>query len=65
MGRIPGDYRSALQRERTLITLAVLVAGTVLVVQFGDSGPVWAGVFSMWTLVLTFWFRSEPPNGGP
>ncbi len=58
--------RPVFSHDRTIITVVVIVAGTVLLWQFGDNTPIVALVASMWTLALTFWFRidDQPPAQG-
>lgn len=59
MARSPEELESQKGIERTAITLAVLLLGAALIWRFGDASPVVAGVSSMWTLVLSFWFRLD------
>lgn len=43
--------------DRTIVTVIVLVCGTLLLWHYGDSSPIVALVSAGWTLALTFWFR--------
>lgn len=51
------SVRPVYSHDRTIITVAVLAAGTALLFQFGDAPQVLTLVSSAWTLALTFWFR--------
>jgi hypothetical protein len=46
--------------DRTIVTVAVLVSGTALLILLADQSAVIALVSSMFTLALTFWFRLDP-----
>lgn len=50
--------------DRTIITVMVLVCGTLLLALYGDSSPIVALVSAAWTLTLTFWFRFDTSGGG-
>lgn len=43
--------------DRTVVTVIVLICGTLLLWHYGDSSPIVALVSAGWTLALTFWFR--------
>ncbi|HEY6022502.1 MAG TPA: hypothetical protein VIY48_22350 [Candidatus Paceibacterota bacterium] len=43
--------------DRTIITLAIIASGTVLLLTFGEQPQILVLVSSAWTLALTFWFR--------
>jgi uncharacterized membrane protein YgaE (UPF0421/DUF939 family) len=53
------DLEAQQSLERMLITVVVLLVGAFLIERFGDASPVVVGVSSMWTLALTFWFRTN------
>lgn len=52
--------RPVTAHDRTIVTVLVILCGTLLLALFGDQTPIVALVSSMWTLALTFWFRWAP-----
>lgn len=44
--------------DRTIVTVVVLIVGTLLIYKYGDQVQVMVLVSSAWTLALTFWFRT-------
>lgn len=63
MGNAPMGPESSSSVERCAITLALILAGTLLIWKYGDASPLVAGVSSVWILVLSFWFPSRGGNG--
>jgi uncharacterized membrane protein YccC len=55
--RVASNLPSPYPHDRTIVTVVVLVAGSVLVYHYGESVPIMVLVSSAWTLALTFWFR--------
>lgn len=51
--------RPVYSHDRTVITIMVLLVGGALLWRYGEGGATMAAVSSIWTLVLTFWFRSS------
>jgi len=59
------DRNPRYSHDRTIVTVIVLLCGTVLLFHYGDSSPIVALVSAGWTLALTFWFRfnADPESG--
>jgi hypothetical protein len=64
MGRL-SVQKPYYSHDRTIVTVIVLICGTLLLWHYGDSSPIVALVSAGWTLALTFWFRfgADPESG--